>query len=453
MRLIVGLVLVAVAAAGAHPWACYHGNQYRTGRSTAVVGESLNLVTTFAAGGDISGSAVVNDAGQMIFGARDMTVYCLNAGGTPAWTADLSSLGTSIYFSTPALDASGSCYITTSRKLVKITSNGTIDWSWPAHNSLSISHSPVIGNDGKVYFACYSDSLYAVNTDGSLAWAAALGNSVNGSPAVGRDGRILVATTRGTSGWKLWAFNPNGTTAWNFDLAAGSEFSTPAVGPDSVIYVGAGRYLYAVSPAGTQLWRDSLGAVIQCCPAVANESTLYVVAGARLYSVDTDSGIRWRRSIGGSNYCAPAVDAEGTVYVGSANSTSSTFYAIGADSTELWSYPVPDEIWSSPAIGAAGRICFGTMDGTFYIFEGTGAGVVEQAAAPVLSGFRVEPNPARGRARLLGIGPAPFRARVSDASGRVRLAATTDGSIDLAGLEPGVYTVTAAGRTARVVVR
>ena len=71
-----------------------------------------------------------------------------------------------IYYSSPALDDSGDAYITTSRKLVKVSTDGRVLWSWPSNNSLSISHSPVIGQDGKIYFAGYSDSLYALNPGG-----------------------------------------------------------------------------------------------------------------------------------------------------------------------------------------------------------------------------------------------------------------------------------------------
>jgi outer membrane protein assembly factor BamB len=430
--------LLAVAALSAHPWACFHGDPQHTGRSAGIVGAPLARVAAYSAGGQNSGSPVVRSDGSVLFGARDVKLYCLDSNLTlPLWVADLSAYGSNIYFSTPALDDSGDVYITTSRKLVKVDGRtGAALWAWPSHNSLSISHSPVIGQDGKVYFACYSDSLYALNPDGTLAWAQPLGASVNSAPAVGLDGRLYVATTRGTSGNKLWCFEPGGASPWSFDLADEADFASPAIGPDSTVYVGAGRYLYAVNHDGTLKWRDSLAAQVQSCPAVANESTLYVVAGARLYCIGTDSTVRWRVSIGGSNYCSPAVDAEGNVIVGSANGVNSRLYCIAPDSTVRDSYPIGADIWSSPAING-NKVYFGTMADSMYLFMGPGSGVAEQTGRAVPA-LRIWPNPTSGVVRIELAGRYPVR--VYDAAGALVATAESD-RLDLRGLRGGVYLV------------
>ncbi|MBM3315657.1 T9SS type A sorting domain-containing protein [candidate division WOR-3 bacterium] len=439
MKPIIGLVAAAVTVTTAHPWPCFHGDPQHTGRSSAQVGVPLTRAAAYRLGGQVSGSPVVRDNGQVVVGARDVKVYCLDGNlSTVVWVADLSPFGTSIYFSAPALDDSGNCYITTNRKLVKLGPGGVVRWTYPGHNGLSISHSPVIGRDGKVYFACYSDSLYAVNPDSTPAWAAPLGNSVNSAPAVGPDGRVYVATTRGTGGWKLWCFDPDGSSPWSLDLAGDADFASPAVGPDTVIYVGADRYLYAVNPNGTVKWRDSLSARIQSCPAIANESTLYVVAGARLYCVDADSGVRWRRSVGGTNYCSPAVDAQGLVYVGSANSTSSALYVIAPDSTVLDTHPVAGEFWSSPAISGS-RVYIGNMNDSMYLFIGPGQGVAGPAAEAA-GGLRVAPNPGRGVFLVSGAGRATAIS-VFSAAGRLVRKAPAARELDLRGLPAGVYLV------------
>jgi hypothetical protein len=354
----------------------------------------------------------------------------------------LAPYGSNIYYSTPALDASGNAYITTNRRLVKVGSEGSVLWSWPSHNSLSISHSPVIGKDGKVYFACYSDSLYAVNPEGTLAWARPLAHSVNSAPAVGLDGNILVATTSGTGPWQLWSFYPDGSTYWAADLAGSADFASPAVGPDSTIYVGANRYLYAVRSDGSLKWRDSLLARIQSCPAVANESTLYVVAGAGLYCVDTDSGVRWRKSIGGSNYCSPAVDAEGNVYVGTVGGTNSKFYCIGPDSTIRDSHVFSDDIWSSPAIGTGGRVYVGSMNDSLYLFQGPPPAATEPGRGLEPAGIRLLPNPTRGVARIVPTGRHSIR--VFDAGGALVATFRSADLLDLSRFERGVYMVQVA---------
>jgi len=435
MRTLLLVVALAAASIG-HPWACFHGDSQHSGRSSSTFGSLLVRTAAYSTGGEVSGSPAVREDGAVLVGARDVKLYCFDASLNLIWLADLSAHGTSIYFSAPALDDSGNAYILTSRKLVKVSRSGSVLWAWPSHNSLSVSHSAVIGQDGKIYFACYSDSLYALTPDGNLAWAADLGASVNSSPAVGPDGRIYVGTTRGTSGWKLWCFNPDGTSPWSFDLADGADFASPAVGPDTVIYIGAGHYLYAVNGNGTLRWRDSLSAQVQSCPAIANESTLYVVAGARLYCVDTDASVRWQTTIGGSNYCSPAVDAQGQVFVGSANGAASTFFCIGPDSTVLDSYVVGDDIWSSPAIGAGthGRIYFGCMNDTLYFFTGTGAGVAGAESRPTVAEPRVWPNPTR---RWLHVGDGAVR--LLDCCGRQMPVNRTGELLDLGAVSRGLY--------------
>jgi outer membrane protein assembly factor BamB len=444
VRKILVLLAVAVALTFCHPWACFHGDAQHSGHSQNVVGAPLELAAAFACDSQISGSPVVRQDGNVLVGARDVKLYCLEPDlDSLVWVADLTPCGSNIYYSTPALDDSGNIYITTDRRLVKVDSGGAVLWSWPSNNSLTIRHSPVIGRDGKVYFACYSDSLYALSPEGTLAWACSLGRSVNSAPAVGLDGNILVATTRGSAPWQLWSFTPDGDTAWCCPLAGDAEFASPAVGPDGTIYVGANRYLYAVRPDGVLKWRDSLGARIQSCPAVANESTLYVVAGTRLYCIDTDSGVRWRKSLGGSNYCSPAVDAGGNIYVGTANGASSAFYCIGPDSAVLSSHIIGDDIWSSPAIGESGCVYFGCMNESLYLFQGPGPGVAEFGQLSRPAGIRLVPNPTRGVVRTASQDRYSFG--VFNAGGALVATASDADKVDLSGLGRGVYMVQVVG--------
>jgi len=450
-KVFVVLSGLAVALGSGHPWACFHGDPQHTGLSANVVGAPLSRISAYHMGGQISGSPVVRSDGNVLVGARDVKLYCLDADlTTTVWVADLTPYGSNIYFSTPALDDSGNAYITTDRRLVKVDSAGTVLWSWPSNSSLSISHSPVIGRDGKIYFACYSDSLYALNPGGTLAWGQPLANSVNSAPVVDLDGNILVATTRGSAPWHLRSFDPDGGVRWYDTLAGDADFASPAVGPDGTIYVGANRYLYAVLPNGTLKWRDSLAARIQCCPAIANESTLYVVAETRLYCIDTDSGLRWRKSIGGSNYCSPGVDAEGNVYVGTSNGTSSTLYCIGPDSTVRDSHVVGDDIWSSPAIGTGGRVYFGCMNDSLYLFQGQGPAVAQPSLVPELIGIRLLPNPTHGVVSIVPSGR--YSARVFDACGALVTSVCGSDRINLRGLRRGVYMVTIAGASPRKLV-
>ena len=139
-KVLVLLSGLAVALASGHPWACFHGDPQHTGLSANVVGAPLSLVVAYRAGDQISGSPVVRQDGSVLVGARDVKLYCFDPNlADTLWVADLSALGSNIYFSTPALDDSGNVYITTSRKLVKVSSDGAVLWAWPSNNSLSIN--------------------------------------------------------------------------------------------------------------------------------------------------------------------------------------------------------------------------------------------------------------------------------------------------------------------------
>ncbi|MEO0096803.1 MAG: PQQ-binding-like beta-propeller repeat protein [candidate division WOR-3 bacterium] len=374
-----------------HPWACYHYDSQRTGRSNFIVGDSLEIAWTYNVGAEISGSAVVDNLGRIIFGARDGYLYCLNSNGELLWR---TSLGATVYFSTPALDDSGNIYVTTSRKLIKLNSNGEILWSWPTHNLLSISHSPVIGNDGKVYFACYSESLYALDPAGNLVWAFYLEGDVNSSPAIGRDGRIYIATTRASQN-KLWAFNPFGSLAWSYNLLGEADFATPAVGYDSVIYISVGYsnyLLYAIKPDGSLKWQTNLASSGYSCPAIAYDSTVYINASGRLYCVDSRTGnIRWSLS-GFSSYSAPAIDSLGNIYLGS----DRNFYVVSPNGQILCSRSISSSqsFLSSPAIGPGNRVYFGHMNGIFYAFQGyPQVFIKEEKENKILSSLKALPNP------------------------------------------------------------
>jgi hypothetical protein len=435
---------LAATLLNGHPWACFHGDPQHSGRSTNVVGAPLQRTGAFACDSQVSGSPVVRQDGCVLVGARDAKLYCLEPDLSAAvWVADLAPYGSSIYYSTPALDDSGNAYITTNRRLVKVSGDGVVRWSWPSNNSLSISHSPVIGNNDTVYFAGYSDSLYAVTPQGGLAWVQPLANSVNSAPAIGLNQDVLVATTRGTAPWYLRSYYRDGGNHWYYELAGDAEFATPAVGPDGAIYVGANRYLYALRSDGRLRWRDSLGARIQSCPAIANESTLYVVAGTRLYCIDSGSAVRWRKSIGGSdNYSSPVVDGEGNVYVANGNGIGTTFYCIAPDSTVLDSHLFSDDVYSSPAIGDSGRIYVSCMNDSIYLFQGPGAGVVREERTSNPAGVLLRPNPTNEVARL--VPPGCYSARVYNACGQP-VGRISGDRIDLRGQRSGVYIVQIAG--------
>src|SRR5437870_2313174 len=114
-------------------------------------------------------------------------------------------------------------------------------------------------------------------------------------------------------------------------------FSSPAIGPDGIIYVGtAENNLTAISRYGTLKW-------------------MYVVGGAI-----------------NPIYTSPAIGSDGTVYFGDYDRN---VYAISPPSsgtlgTLKWKYTTGGAISSSPSIGSDGTVYAGSDDGYLYAFNG-----------------------------------------------------------------------------------
>src|SRR5579859_1578319 len=71
------------------------------------------------------------------------------------------------------------------------------------------------------------------------------------------------------------ADDPEATNLWTYDFKSNvpgdGTLSTPAIGPDGTIYVGAfdGK-LHAISPSGRKRWYFQSGREIKSSPAVAD---------------------------------------------------------------------------------------------------------------------------------------------------------------------------------------
>jgi len=119
---------------------------------------------------------------------------------------------------------------------------GTLKWSIDLAGP--ISGSPALGSDGTLYVC--ADALYAItNTgqSGSSKWVLPVGGF---QPAIGSDGTIYL---NGSD--TLYAVNPNGTLRWSLTITNDgykvSYVSSPALGFDGTIYVAAAGRLRAIT--------------------------------------------------------------------------------------------------------------------------------------------------------------------------------------------------------------
>jgi outer membrane protein assembly factor BamB len=246
---------------------------------------------------------------------------------------------------------------------------------WRLDLSGEVISSPVVGPEGTIYLGSVirdtrhpEHFITAVNPSGTVKWRFATGwrdTQTQSSPAVGADGRIYVGAQDGY----FYALNPDGTLAWRF-AASSPVQQHPVVGTDGVVYVGLDGKLYAFNPAGQVLWSKVLGTTnLPGGPALSPDGeTIYAFGhtntvpsdpDARLYAFRRDGTIRWEFDAFYAYYPAlspPTVAADGTVIV-----LSGQVVAINPDGTQKWRYEPSASYYNSYAslsVDPAGEVVF-----------------------------------------------------------------------------------------------
>ena len=278
--------------------------------------------------------------------------------------------------SSPAIDARGMIVIGSTQGILHcLDPLGRVKWRYPADDvdgSIgAIVSSPSIGPDGSVYVGS-QNGLYAFRPDGTLKWHFDLAQgAIDSSPVIGPSGTIYAGSADG----HLYAVNPNGTLRWMYPAQGESETmgavaSSPAVGGDGTVYVGSqDGFLYAVTSEGSRSWRFQTGGAVDSSPAVGSDGTVYVgSADCNIYAINcSDGSLKWEYATGGAVTASPALGTDGTVYIGSTG-----LYALGTGGGLLWRYEGEGASFSSSVVDASGVIYVSGDDGTLYGFNSSG---------------------------------------------------------------------------------
>lgn len=273
-------------------------------------------------------------------------LWKVSPSGSVSWKYNINpnALGMDIGLSTPAIGVDGTVYVAGDR-LYAINSDGTLRWTAFSSTYETMMNSPIIGNDGTIYFVYHNIPLTALSpSDGTIKWSCALGVNDHcfASPAIGSNGDIIVAQHPST----LYAVTSNGQIRWTFNLSSvgftGYFRSSPSIDKDGTIYLGINMgsptsAFFAINNDGTLKWifeptdlpsdvpKDHFD--IYSSPAIGEDSIVYFGQEfGRIYALKTKDGsvVSMVETKQGITWSSPAISKNGILYI---SDLSGTIYA------------------------------------------------------------------------------------------------------------------------------
>jgi outer membrane protein assembly factor BamB len=207
-------------------------------------------------------------------------------------------------------------------------------------------------------------------------WAASA-NTFTQSPATGADGMVYLPRYEDA----ILAFGADLTPAWEFPIY-GPGWMNVAIADDGSIIVPSTAGLFALSPAGAPLWKDTTFSAIESAPAIDNQGHVwlggylgqgsppytyglahYDATGARIAFIETGSTIK----------VPPVVVADSVIVIGD---LASQVFGISRQDSVLWVDTLPSPLrYFAPSVAEDGRTVYlPTRDGPVVAMDGlTGA--------------------------------------------------------------------------------
>ena len=303
----------------------------------------------------------------------------------------------------------------------------TIRWTFAAGGA--VESSPAIARDGTICVGSSGGNFYAINPNGTKKWAYLPQEivSIVSSPAIGVDGSIYVGAgyVYALPGG-LYAFNSSGTFQWR-TLTGEWLQSSPVIDTNGNIDIGAvSSQLYSVTPNGQQHWTFSARNNIYSSPAIGADGTIYTNSvDGHLYALNPDGSQKWAFDTGhnsSSEEASPSVGADGTIYIGSNNGQ---LYAVNPDGTRKWAFYYGFSNFSTPAIGADGTIYIGSNNGNLYAIKSDGS-----PSWTFPTGGGVESSPAIGGDGTIYVGSDDGNLYAVTPAGQKLWSVTTGGKVD-----------------------
>ena len=346
-----------------------------------------------------SPSLTASAASSAIFGGPGVALSADLKGSDAAITWQLngagslsSASGSSISFIPPSVGDSyqigqaSTQIIATAGSLTSSVFVQTQPYKWrhalfsPSNTTSTVFSGVGLASDGTVFSLDSTDLLTSLTPAGDVKWTYQLGTASSNTvqlqnPVVTSDGTVYAASYD----HQVFAISSAGSLIWKVSqpAAIGSQL-TAAV--DGTVYVSVGTSLSALNGAdGTTKWtitpNASAGAVSVL--AIGSAGQLYISGLGYVEALDPSGSVLWTVTLAsGSSPNSAAIGADGSIYFGVYGSDS--LVAVSSTGTPLWTFTVADRINSGPVIGADNTIYFAvahdaSLTGTLYALHPDGS--------------------------------------------------------------------------------
>lgn len=178
--------------------------------------------------------------------AADGTIYVV-ADGIFAFDAQGEQLGyydIGLSKSSPVIGSDGTVYVMSGNSIYAFSADLT-QQKWLCDLGGDCTATPAIGQGGVLCIGTENGKLFAVNTEGTytddqqrIKWACNIGagqtRHLRSSPAIGADGTIYV----GCETNYVYALESDGTLAWKFKTSQDMTWPSPVIDANGVLYIG-----------------------------------------------------------------------------------------------------------------------------------------------------------------------------------------------------------------------
>ena len=249
----------------------------------AVNTDDGSLNWSFESSSYITSSPAVDLNGRVYFGSMDSIFYALESNGSLSWEYFVGQP----VFSSPAIGENGSLYFGDENgTLHAVNPDGTVKWTYEVEDVVdtnkSILSSPAVDTSGNIYFGsgngfCYSLSDNEENA--SLNWKYETGDRVDSSPVLGVNDEVFFVSRDGYMR-SLPIFSATTENLPNWEVFVGDVFySTPVVDENGRVYVigytgGGENHLFAYDANGTKAWDSNVSSPPFEIPSVVDSSLL-----------------------------------------------------------------------------------------------------------------------------------------------------------------------------------